>query len=115
MLWVQGGPGCASTGQGALYELGPFRVRPDATLGPNAGAWNETAVLFLDQPVGTGFSPRPASGYQVHTAAQAAADMLQALVALLRPGGPLAAYGERRFFLAGESFAGRYIPELAHA
>jgi carboxypeptidase D len=38
-------------------EIGPYRVKKDQTLEHNEGSWNEFAtVLFVDQPVGTGFS-----------------------------------------------------------
>lgn len=53
---MQGGPGCASQ-FGNLYELGPQRVQPDLRLKQNIGAWNfEAGLLFLDQPIGVGFS-----------------------------------------------------------
>jgi carboxypeptidase D len=42
---------------GALMELGPYRVKDDHTLIYNNGSWDEFAnLLFVDQPVGTGFS-----------------------------------------------------------
>lgn len=42
---------------GALMEVGPYRVKDENTLVENPGAWNEFAnLLFVDQPVGTGFS-----------------------------------------------------------
>ena len=54
---MQGGPGCASQ-FGNLYELGPHLVQPDLSLKLNPGAWNfEAGLLFIDQPLGTGFSP----------------------------------------------------------
>jgi len=57
LIWLNGGPGCSSL-DGALLELGPYRANPNGTLYPNPGAWNQKMnVLFLDQPVGTGFSP----------------------------------------------------------
>ncbi len=38
-------------------EIGPFRVKDDKTLVYNEGAWNEFAnVMFVDNPVGTGYS-----------------------------------------------------------
>jgi carboxypeptidase D len=38
-------------------EIGPYRVKDDKTLEYNDGAWNEFAnVLFVDNPVGTGYS-----------------------------------------------------------
>ncbi len=42
---------------GALMEIGPYRVKADGNLEYNEGSWDEFAnVLFVDQPVGTGFS-----------------------------------------------------------
>lgn len=56
LLWLQGGPGCAST-FGALYELGPTLVGTDGQLQQNEYPWNMNAgLLIVDQPVGTGYS-----------------------------------------------------------
>lgn len=42
---------------GALMEIGPYRLQDDHTLIYNNGSWDEFAnLLFVDQPVGTGFS-----------------------------------------------------------
>ena len=38
-------------------EIGPYRVQEDGTLRYNDGSWDEFAnILFVDNPVGTGFS-----------------------------------------------------------
>lgn len=56
VLWLNGGPGCSSM-DGALMEIGPYRVARDGQLTYNNGSWDEFAnLLFVDQPVGTGFS-----------------------------------------------------------
>jgi len=56
VIWLNGGPGCSSM-DGALMEIGPYRVREGGKLEYNNGSWDEFAnVLFVDQPVGTGFS-----------------------------------------------------------
>ncbi|KAJ1329872.1 Serine carboxypeptidase [Microdochium nivale] len=58
-LWLQGGPGAPSASS-AVGENGPCRVSPgggahDTTLNP--WSWNNEAnLLYLDQPVQTGFS-----------------------------------------------------------
>ncbi|EOX98207.1 Serine carboxypeptidase-like 26 [Theobroma cacao] len=51
-------PGCSSFGNGAMLELGPFRVNPDGkNLSYNEYAWNKVAnILFLESPGGVGFS-----------------------------------------------------------
>ena len=42
---------------GAMMEIGPYRVQKDGTLTYNDGSWDEFAnLLFVDNPVGTGFS-----------------------------------------------------------
>lgn len=42
---------------GALMEVGPYRLKDNETLTYNEGSWDEFAnLLFVDQPVGTGFS-----------------------------------------------------------
>lgn len=38
-------------------EVGPYRLKDDATLEYNPGSWDEFAnIMFVDNPVGTGFS-----------------------------------------------------------
>lgn len=38
-------------------EVGPYRILENNTLGYNEGSWDEFAhLLFVDNPVGTGFS-----------------------------------------------------------
>ena len=40
-----------------MMEVGPYRVTEDGNLKYNNGSWDEFAnLLFVDQPVGTGFS-----------------------------------------------------------
>ena len=56
VIWLNGGPGCSSL-DGAMMEIGPYRVGDNARLELNNGSWDEFAnVLFVDNPVGTGFS-----------------------------------------------------------
>ena len=56
VLWLNGGPGCSSL-DGAMMEVGPYRVHEGGNLSYNNGSWDEFAnLLFVDQPVGTGFS-----------------------------------------------------------
>ncbi|CAG9130065.1 unnamed protein product [Plutella xylostella] len=53
VVWLQGGPGGSSTGIGNFEILGPL----DLSLQPRNYTWvNDFNVLFLDNPVGTGFS-----------------------------------------------------------
>ncbi|KAG7306425.1 hypothetical protein JYU34_009058 [Plutella xylostella] len=53
VVWLQGGPGGSSTEYGNFALIGPLDMR----LQPRNYTWvNDFNVLFLDNPVGTGFS-----------------------------------------------------------
>lgn len=53
VMWLQGGPGGSSTGFGNFEEIGPL----DTHLKPRNTTWLQSAsLLFVDNPVGTGFS-----------------------------------------------------------
>ncbi|MCO5591534.1 hypothetical protein L7F22_045519 [Adiantum nelumboides] len=58
ILWLNGGPGCSSIAYGAIEEIGPFTVLPNASgLSIKTHAWNKVAnLLFLESPAGVGFS-----------------------------------------------------------
>ena len=58
VLWLTGGPGCASE-VALFYENGPYQFTSatDSTIKSNPNSWNTFAnLLYVDQPIGTGFS-----------------------------------------------------------
>ncbi|XP_021715606.1 serine carboxypeptidase II-3-like [Chenopodium quinoa] len=114
VLWLNGGPGCSSFGNGGLLELGPFRVKSDGkTLIRNPYAWNKVAnVIFLESPVGVGFSygKEPAI-YAQSGDTSTAKDAYTFLVNWFER---FPQYKNREFYLAGESYAGHYVPQLAY-
>ncbi|XP_076949479.1 serine carboxypeptidase-like 13 [Bidens hawaiensis] len=62
MLWLSGGPGCSSI-SGLLFEIGPIEFGDEhyngslPTLVSRPNSWTKMAsIIFLDLPVGTGFS-----------------------------------------------------------
>ncbi|XP_057843135.2 serine carboxypeptidase II-3-like [Cryptomeria japonica] len=96
-----------------MLELGPFRVQPDnATLSSNPYAWNQVAnTLFLESPAGVGFSySNTTSDYDNANDENTARD---AYIFLLNWLERFPQYKNREFYIAGESYAGFYIPELA--
>ncbi|KAL4189151.1 hypothetical protein AMTRI_Chr08g205550 [Amborella trichopoda] len=113
VLWLNGGPGCSSVAYGAAEELGPFHINPDGkSLFLNPYAWNKLAnILFLDSPAGVGFSYSNSSSDLKHPGDnQTAADAYAFLVNWL---GRFPQYKYREFYIAGESYAGHYVPQLA--
>ncbi|ANB14263.1 carboxypeptidase C PRC1 [Sugiyamaella lignohabitans] len=72
----------------------------------NPYSWNSKAnVIFLDQPVGTGMSY--SSGSSVDRTTQAAEDVYSFLTQFFER---FPQYSSHKFHIAGESYAGHYIP-----
>ncbi|KAK4121362.1 alpha/beta-hydrolase [Parathielavia appendiculata] len=109
VIWLNGGPGCSSE-DGALMEIGPYRLKDDQTLAYNEGAWNEFAnVLFVDNPVGTGFSYVDTNAYvhELDEMADQFITFLEKWYALFPE------YEHDDIYIAGESYAGQHIPYIA--
>ncbi|XP_057973628.1 serine carboxypeptidase 1-like isoform X2 [Malania oleifera] len=114
VLWLNGGPGCSSLGYGAMMELGPFRVNKDGkTLYRNEFSWNNVAnIIFLESPAGVGYSySNTTSDYESSGDYRTAQDSYIFLVNWLER---FPEYKDRDFFITGESYAGHYVPQLAH-
>lgn len=104
VLWLNGGPGCSSL-TGLFFELGPSSITDEVKVKYNPSAWNSNAsVIFLDQPVNVGYS------YSSNAVSDtnAAGKDVYALLTLFFQQFPQ--YAEQPFSIAGESYAGHYIP-----
>ncbi|KAH0452099.1 hypothetical protein IEQ34_019398 [Dendrobium chrysotoxum] len=121
VLWLNGGPGCSSVAYGAAQELGPFLVRsngPNITLNPFA--WNKgklfpfpksANLLFLEAPVGVGFSyTNRSSDLRKLGDRVTAEDSYSFLLSWFRR---FPRFKSHDFYIAGESYAGHYVPQLA--
>ncbi|OBZ66575.1 Carboxypeptidase cpdS [Grifola frondosa] len=109
IFWTNGGPGCSSL-EGLLQENGPFswslgQAKPT----PNEHSWtNLSSILFVEQPVGTGFSlGKPNITNEDQLAAQLVGFMQQFLDVFSELKG-------KNLYLTGESYAGTYIPYIAN-
>ncbi|MQL92251.1 hypothetical protein Taro_024881 [Colocasia esculenta] len=113
LLWLNGGPGCSSVAYGASEEIGPFRInRTGSSLFLNKYSWNREAnLLFLESPAGVGFSYANTSKDLKTSGDKRTAQ--DALVFLLRWMQRFPQYRHRDFYIAGESYAGHYVPQLA--
>ncbi|CAF0841365.1 unnamed protein product [Rotaria sordida] len=109
VIWLNGGPGCSSL-IGAWAEIGPFRFQDENTIVENNGSWHMFAnLLFIDQPVGTGFSYIDTDSF-IHELNQMSNQFLSFLDRYIEIFPELL---QDDIYLAGESFAGQHIPYIA--
>ncbi|KAJ7108223.1 Alpha/Beta hydrolase protein [Mycena epipterygia] len=108
IIWLNGGPGSSSM-IGLMTENGPLQVTGDYSIVQNNFSWNNLADTFwIDQPVGTGYSTSDETGY-VPDEEQLARDFVEFLSNIVKVFPSLA---KRPLHLAGESYAGTYIPYI---
>lgn len=111
VLWLNGGPGCSSL-LGFLYEHGPFIFQDgQSTLMSNQYAWNTYAnVIYIETPACVGFSYCNDTTMSFNDTS-AAEDNLAALLAWFNK---FPEFVTNEFFIAGEGYAGVYIPYLVN-
>nr|CAH7730057.1 unnamed protein product [Callosobruchus chinensis] len=111
VVWLQGGPGSPSM-YGLLVEHGPFRVNKDLKLEIREHAWtNNHSVIYIDNPVGTGFSFTEDDKGYARNQTQVGNELYEALQQFFK------IFPELRkndFFVTGESYGGKYVPALAY-
>ncbi|KAJ3165171.1 hypothetical protein HK101_000284, partial [Irineochytrium annulatum] len=105
VVWLNGGPGCSSL-FGSFIENGPAKINDDGTITVNTNSWsNHANFLYVEQPVGTGFS------YDVTGAiAGGEDDVARQFYAFLDKF--YATFPETRaweLYIMGESYAGVYM------
>eukprot|EP00898_Chlorokybus_atmophyticus_P001230 jgi/Chlat1/2107/Chrsp17S02698 len=111
VLWMTGGPGCSSE-IAVFYENGPWTINEDMTLNFTKYGWDTAAnMIFVDQPINTGFSYSLDPRDVVHNEKGVAEDMYDFLQEFLAVHPSLAG---RDFFITGESYAGHYVPAVAY-
>ncbi|XXQ35476.1 Carboxypeptidase [Plasmodiophora brassicae] len=110
ILWLTGGPSCSSE-MAIFYESGPYRLDSNGNAIENPYSWNNQAtIVFVDQPVGTGYSYATSANDNVRTEQQLADNMYEFLQGLLVQ---FPQYSSLPFFITGESYAGIFIPFIA--
>ena len=112
IIWTNGGPGCSSL-EGMLLENGPYtmeNLNGHYNLKPNPNSWSKYAnMVYVDQPMNTGFSIGKTYATDQTQIGVDMAEFIQQLFKLH----PLLKHTD--LYLAGESFAGQYIPYIARA
>lgn len=109
VIWLNGGPGCSSL-EGLLQENGPF-LWQYGTFKPVKNPWtwvNLANTIWVEQPTGTGFTqgvPTETSEEQVGAN----------FVGFWRNFIDTFALQGKNVYIAGESYAGLYVPYIADA
>ncbi|KAJ0497773.1 putative carboxypeptidase C [Helianthus annuus] len=106
ILWLQGGPGASGVGIGNFEEVGPL----DSFLKPRNSTWLRKAdLLFVDNPVGTGYSYVEDEELLVKTDEEAATDLTTLLIAIFNKNETLQ---KSPLYIVAESYGGKYAVTL---
>eukprot|EP00164_Ancoracysta_twista_P002350 GFYU01003107.1.p1 GENE.GFYU01003107.1~~GFYU01003107.1.p1 ORF type:complete len:471 (-),score=144.83 GFYU01003107.1:138-1508(-) len=110
VLWLNGGPGCSSL-DGMFSENGAYlAVGNGENLESNPHAWNKIAnVVYIESPVGVGFSYSDDESDLTIDDHQTAHDALEAVLHLFEK---FPSLRKNEFFVVGESYGGIYVPML---
>jgi len=108
IMWLQGGPGASGVGFGNFAETGPL----DISLQPRATTWLNApaSLLYVDSPVGTGFSYVDSNKLIPTNNSQIGADLVSLAVAFF------AAHSEYKstpFWVLTESYGGKMVTDFA--
>lgn len=111
ILWLQGGPGCSS--MFALFnENGPLVITKTGDAKRRNYAWtNYYNVLYIDQPVGTGYSFTENDDGFVSNRNESTNHLHEALIQFFQMYPELS---DNEFYIAGESYAAKFVITLAH-
>ncbi|XP_037030977.1 venom serine carboxypeptidase-like [Bradysia coprophila] len=111
VLYLNGGPGQSSL-YGALMENGPVSINSNYKLKLRKHSWNENHnVLYIDSPVGTGFSFTNALDCYLTNQEDIGISLHEAILQFFQLFPELR---KNSFYITGESYAGKYIPALGH-
>ncbi|GBM86529.1 Retinoid-inducible serine carboxypeptidase [Araneus ventricosus] len=109
VIWLQGGPGSSSTGYGNFMEIGPL----DVYLNPRNNTWLKKAnLLFIDNPVGTGFSYVTNKSALARDNKQIAQDLTVALYSILDT---VPEFQKTPLYIFSESYGGKMTVDFALA
>ncbi|KAL5225825.1 hypothetical protein ABZP36_012464 [Zizania latifolia] len=116
ILWITGGPGCSAL-SGLLFEIGPLKfdvagyTQGFPRLQYFQDSWTKVSnVIFLDAPVGTGFSyTRDRQGYNVSLTETSR----QLVVFLTKWLADHPDFNSNQLYIGGDSYSGYTVPVTA--
>ena len=101
VLWLQGGPGGSGTGFGNFLEIGPLYQNSTA----RTTTWiQKTNLLFIDNPVGAGFSYVTDPAAYARNITQITDDLLVVFKTFITN---LTIFEDSPFYIFGESYGGK--------
>ncbi|KAK4408475.1 Serine carboxypeptidase-like 48 [Sesamum angolense] len=110
VVWLTGGPGCSGS-VALFYENGPFHLADNLSLIWNDFGWDKVSnLIYVDQPIGTGFSYTSYRGDIRKSTEAASVDFYDFLQAFFQRH---PRYAKNDFYITGESYAGHYIPDFS--
>jgi len=123
-IWLNGGPG-SSSAFGNFLENGPLKISQTVNKTEGAadtysfliknnpqGSWaNKSTMIYVDQPIGTGYSySLPAVYLENMTAVSDEFVQFMKNLFIQYP-----EFNGKRLYIAGESYAGKYLPAFSVA
>ncbi|PRD25404.1 UNVERIFIED_CONTAM: serine carboxypeptidase CPVL [Trichonephila clavipes] len=111
ILWLQGGPG--ASGLIGLFNIhGPYFILENKTAELRPYTWaKEFHMIYIDNPVGTGFSfTESEEGYVTNEEAMAN-DLYEFLQQFFKVHYE---YKSNDLYIVGESYGGKYVPSIAY-
>ncbi|XP_014252803.1 venom serine carboxypeptidase-like [Cimex lectularius] len=112
VVWLQGGPGASSL-YGLFIENGVYCINQTGSLELRTVYWSKIAnVIYIDNPVGTGFSFTDSEQGYATEQAGIGKDLYNMIdqFFLVFP-----EYRKNNFYIFGESYGGKYAPSMAYA
>ncbi|KAK4882849.1 hypothetical protein RN001_006168 [Aquatica leii] len=107
VIWLQGGPGASSTGFGNFAEIGPL----DENLNARNYTWvKDVNLLFIDNPVGTGYSYVNKTNAFTTNNTQIANDLITCLEGFYRK---RPEFRPVPLYITSESYGGKMAAEFA--
>ncbi|GFT56664.1 probable serine carboxypeptidase CPVL [Nephila pilipes] len=111
ILWLQGGPGTTSL-FGLFIEHGPYVLQADMSAKIRPYHWAKTFhVIYVDSPVGAGFSFTKTKGGYCINELDVATDLFEFLRQFFTM---FPEYKKNDFYIAGESYGGKYATSLGY-
>ena len=108
ILWLQGGPGLSGTGHGNFLEFGPL----DQKLAPRNISWVQTAnILFVDNPIESGFSLVENTSYIPDTIEEISLDLITMLKVFMNEH---PCFRTNPFYIFGQNYGGKMTAALTY-